>query len=383
MDLITISAFRELLNFRDDLCISLYIPTIRAGREVRQNQIRFKNMLQKAEDRLMERGMTRKDVEEYLEPLKEITRNEDFWRDQEDGLAVFYAPESLFTYRLPLNFDQKLAIKDRFYIRPLLPMFHENENFYVLALDLSEVRLLAGSRYSVSELDLGDSFVSLEEFLEYEDPERRLSFHDTGSPSAKGAKGVFHQHLPDEEREKDIRRFFQNLDRGVMDVIGGEETPLILVGDEHILALYQEANSYPHVLDEIDLGNPNHLDEKDLHDRVWKSVAEAIEETKNELIDQYWSMKNQDQTSADIQEIVPAAYHGQIDSLLIVEEKHIWGSFDPEANQTVVHEEKRTDNRDLLEVASAYTLANGGSVYAMDEEELPEEAQRAAALMRY
>lgn len=383
MDLITLTAFRDLLQYRDEHCISAYLPTVRAGREVRQNKIRFKNILQDAEKKLPGRGLTKKEIKEYIRPLKDMVQNEAFWRDQEDGLALFYSQEDLFTYRLPLDFDLKLYINDRFYVRPLLPMFLENENFYVLALELSGVRLLAGSRYSVSEINLDDVPLTMEEYLRLEDPERRLSFHNTSSPSAKGTKGVFHQHLPEEEREKDIQRFFHRLDEGVKDAIGGDEKPLIVIGAEHILPLYREANTYPHLLEEIELGNPNNLAPQELHERAWKALKPQVEQELEELLSRFHTLKVQDRTLSDIANIVPAAIHGRVETLMTAEGSHVWGNYDRNADQLTIHQQRQPTSRDMLEYASTHTLLNGGSVYALDENHMPEETQEAAAITRF
>jgi hypothetical protein len=43
-----------------------------------------------------------------------------------------------------------VVVTDRFHIKPLLPLLSGDGRFYVLALSQSEVRLLQGTRYSVS-----------------------------------------------------------------------------------------------------------------------------------------------------------------------------------------------------------------------------------------
>ncbi len=383
MDLLPLAAFNELLEFRGKNCISLYMPTIQAGKEARQNPIRYKNILQEIEDELEDQNMGKAELEEYLQPLKDLITDDTFWRNQASGLAVFYQGVEFRAYRLPLNFKEKVFLSDRYYVRPLIPMFVENENFYLLVLDLSNVRLLAGTRFTVSEIDLGDTPRNMDEALVYEDPEKRLGFHNTSSPSQKGHKGVFHQHLPEEEEKEDIRRFFNKVDQGLLDVIGGESAPLFLIGAEHLLPIYEEINSYPRLLEGIKRGNPNVLDPDELHQLAWDMMEPVLEEEIQKVKDSYKALLVRDQAAHEIGEIVPAAYHGQIDTLMTAKGEYSWGSYDPESNQYTKRDPEDEDSREMVGFAAAHTLLNGGVVFDLEKQKMPEQAKKIAAIKRY
>ena len=57
METLSKDDLKALVKKRKDLCISLYMPTHRSGVETQQNQIRFKNLLREAEERLVASGM--------------------------------------------------------------------------------------------------------------------------------------------------------------------------------------------------------------------------------------------------------------------------------------------------------------------------------------
>lgn len=381
--MLSLSAFKELLTFRGENCVSIYMPTVAAGKEVRQNHIRYKKLLQELEKRMEERGIEGVEQDAYLQPLKDLITDDTFWRNQESGLAVFYHQGELLPYRLPLKFQERAMINDRYYIRPLIPMFVENERFYLLVLDLSKVRLLGGNRFTVREIDLGDTPSNMDDALIYEDPEKRLGFHNTSSPSQKGHKGVFHQHLPNEEEQERIRRFFHKIDQGVMDVIGGERAPLILIGAEHLLPIYSEVNSYPRLLEGIKHGNPNALKRKELHTKSWKVMEPVLEEEIQEVKDTFQTLLVRDQAAHEIKDIVPAAYHGLVDTLLIAKGENSWGSYDPESNQYQEGSPKDSQSKEMIGFAAAHTLLNDGVVYELDKQEIPQPAQKIAAIKRY
>src|SRR5438552_17757468 len=127
MDLLSNNELRELMEDRRGPCISIFLPSHRGAwaPEIRQDQIRFKNLLRDAKDRLLERGLRNTEVAELTDPVHELIDNDTFWEQQSDGIAVFRSPEVLRYYRLPVNFNgqELVTVNDRFYIKPLLSFF--------------------------------------------------------------------------------------------------------------------------------------------------------------------------------------------------------------------------------------------------------------------
>jgi hypothetical protein len=59
-----------------------------------------------------------------------------------------------------------------------------------------------------------------------------------------------------------------------------------------------------------------------------------------------------------------------------------WGSFNPETSTIDLHPEAQPGDEDLLNAAAIQTLLNGGTVYAVEPEKVPDEAPL-AAVFRY
>jgi len=168
-----------------------------------------------------------------------------------------------------------------------------------------------------------------------------------------------------------------------MERIGGDEAPLVLMGAEYLLPLYEDANSYPHMVGNIRRGNPQNLQPEEIHQRAWKEVEPIINQKIRELVDRFHTLQAQGQATDDIHEILPAAYHGKIETLMTGKSKVMWGTFDPQSGKVDLHEENKTDNKDLMELAAVHTLSNGGGVYNLSEDQLPENAPGIAAIQRY
>ena len=56
MDILKQSDLKELIETPREWCVSIYLPTHRFGREQQQDPIRFKNLITRAQERLVASG---------------------------------------------------------------------------------------------------------------------------------------------------------------------------------------------------------------------------------------------------------------------------------------------------------------------------------------
>jgi hypothetical protein len=194
---------------------------------------------------------------------------------------------------------------------------------------------------------------------------------------------MFHGHGAAADVAKDrILRYFHRVDNGLREMLRDEQAPLVLAGVEFLFPLYKEANTYPYLMDEGIPGNPEVLKPEDLHVSAWAIVQPYFMKGQQEAVAQYRQLAGTGRTSTDVQEIVPAAYHGRVAELFVAVGVQQWGSFDPEAHAVHVHQAAEPGNEDLLDLAAVHTIVNGGAVYAVHPAEMPEGAPL-AAVFRY
>jgi hypothetical protein len=308
-----------------------------------------------------------------------------FWRHQSDGLAIFLSSDFTRYYRLPLEFEDLVVVAERFHVKPLLPLLSGDGRFYILALSQDKVRLLRGSRDRVSDVELEGVPSSLAEALRLNDPERQLQFHTATGPSGgKGSRAAaFHGHGGVVQDDKvDILRYFHKVDDGLRKLLAGEQAPLMLAGVDYLLPLYREANTYPHLIEAGIEGNPDNLSAEELHQQAWAIVQPRFLEERIEAAKRFRQFADTDQASDDLAEVVPAAYHGRIETLFVALDLQQWGTFDPATNEVQLHQDSKPGDQDLLDSAAVQTLLNGGSVYAVEPEQMPVGASL-AALFRY
>ncbi len=385
MSILSSSELKQLMEYRDQTCISIYIPTHLAGPEIRQDPIRFKNALSLAEEKLIQAGWRNHDAQDFLKRAHELDQDE-FWRYQNQGLALFISPDEFRYYRLPLNFEEEVVvISYRFHLKPLIPLLIHDGQFYVLALSQNQVSLFQGSRYNMGEVTLEDIPLSLAEALKYDDPEKQLQMH-TGNPqSSAGKSAIFHgQGAGADENKVQIRRFLQKVDRGLDEMFQGEQAPMILAGVEFVISMYRELSVYPRILEQGIMGNPEHTSPKELHEQAWEIVSSYFLESQQKAATEYQELKanNPEKVSDNLQEIIKAAYHQRIDSLFITLNEQQWGEFNPETYEITLQPEDLPENEDLLDFATIHTFLNGGAIYTEVPQNTPDNA-RVAATFRY
>ena len=373
------SELQKLATESNYPCISIYMPAEKAGAETRKNSIRFKNLLSEAAEKVAEM-FDKSALEEPLQSAETYIENYDFWQHQDCGLAFFIDRSGVKYYRLPSSFAELVVVGDRFHLKPILPVIANDSKFYLLALSQNQVRFFFGSHYSINEIKLPENVPpSLAEALKYDDPEKQTQFH-TGDA---GGSPIYHgQGVGTTDNKDEIKRFFDKVDDGLKSVLQEENTPLILAGAEFLLPIYQEANSYNNLLEEGVIGNPENKSAEELHQQAWSIIEPLLVAQRKEAIDQYYNLSGTGEATQKLEEIVPAAVNGQIDTLFVRANTQKWGKFEQQENKVTVYAEKEDYSVDLLDLAATNTFFQGGKIYVMDEDKMPEDTLM-MAILRY
>ncbi|MDY0374244.1 MAG: hypothetical protein RBQ72_00765 [Desulfobacterium sp.] len=383
MDLITMEKLKEtFLTKRFGWCISLFMPTHRAGRETEQNPIRFKNLLQEVEERLSAKGLRTPEVQERLKNPRRLLEDNGFWRHQSDGLAVFFSEDDFHLFRLPIQFTELVVVTDRFHVKPLLPLLTSDGTFHILAISQNRLRLLEGTQHTVDEINLDDMPETLAATFPNGFPEKQLQFH-TGKPLRSGNQApLFHGHDPSEDVKSHLQQWFRTIDKAVVKLLSDAPSPLVLAGVDTLFPLYKEVNTYPHLVEEGIPGNPDEMKPEDFLPPAWAIVEPVFDREREAGFARYRQLAGTGQTTNDLVEAVLAAHHGRIAVLFVALDVQVWGRFDPENNRVDLHETPQPGDEDLLDFTAIQTLLKGGAVFAVSPEKVPDQAF-VAAVLRY
>lgn len=299
MDILTIDDVRELVNVNEEIFISIYLPTFSSGVDIRQNPVKFKQLLRKAEAELYNMGMRKQDIETLLKPATDLVGETKFWQNQSEGLAVYIYPGEIKYYRLPFQFKECVTVSDKLHIKPLLPLFTGNGQFLVMALSKGQIRLFRCSRQNIKEIELAGAPDSVFD-MQVDDDYRTNLLRRTSSPQG-GSSLVYNTVTQGQGNENDyekneLTRYFRAIDDSLMRMFEGENIPLVLAGVEYLIPIYKEKSNYPNIVEEFIKGNPEMLNGNELHKLAWEIVEPIFIEEQQKAMEKFNQFSGQKTT---------------------------------------------------------------------------------------
>src|SRR6056297_26797 len=384
MELITKKEIEQLDSIHSETCISIFIPTHRAGEAVLQGKdaLHLKNQLKDVKNKLEEEEMGPREIDSLLMPIKELLDDSEFWRHQSDGLAIFCSDTYFEKYTLPIHFEEFNYVANGFYTKPLLPLFVGDGKFYVLALELETVKLYECTRHSIVDIVIDDLIPSrMEERVGYDYEQKSLQYKS--GADAQG-RAMYHGHAEaDRDRKKEITQYFRAIDKGLSSLLNTNNIPMVVASQDYLFSIYKEENSYKQLLDDHISCNLSETDKSLLQEMSLEKVTPIFDKDRKEKVESFKQYDGTGRTSSEIEQVLPAALEGKIDALFLENRKDIWGVYNPEKRQVRIDEDPFPTSVSLLNKAAIKTFLNGGKVYLLEKEEMPNPYSKVNALYRY
>ena len=396
MSLLPRKDIEPLLRTSGGPCVSIFLPTFRAGGERQQNPIRLKNVIRSVAERLeKDWGMRSPDADKLLDPVKQLVDDNSFWLHQSDGLVLFRSSDTFKSFQLPVQLNELAVVEKRFHLKPLLPLLSGDGDghFYILSLSRKNIRLLSASHFGVEEIDLEAQGVptSFEEALGKLELIQMQASTSSKTPHrfSMGPRGgpIFSAHATGEENlEADLRNYFERFDDAVGRIDIDRKAPVVLAGVEYLLPIYRDAaTTFQNICDDALKGNMEGVRAEDLHAAAWEIVEPHFLQERKKAAERFGDLTGSGRSSADLNEILPAAHDGRVESLFVARGVRVWGNYDGQGRKLHFQLDKdgpRNGNEDLLDLAAVQTYLNGGKVFVVDQQEVPE-GKSLAAVFRY
>jgi hypothetical protein len=353
--------------------VSLYLPTHRAGREVTQDPVRFRQLVARAAEEVAE--------SELLAAANRLIADRDFWAYGTDGLAVLAGVEGTTAIRLSDPVGELSVVSDRFHLKPLVAAMGRRVAFDVLALSRARARLVSVTGSRAAEVDVAGMPTSMAEALRFDDRERQIQSHSGARVGAGRVTATFHgQGGTDDARDADLERYLQQVDHAVADHRAGSTRPLVLAGVDEIVGIYRKHTRCGPLVDEHVAGNTDQLRTGELADRARPFVAPASVEAERSAREAFLARST---TTVDtIEQAVVAAAAGQVASIFVPGDREYWGRYREGHHALDEHETRAPGDHDLADVAMAETLRHGGQAFVVPAIEIPR-GGTAAASLRY
>ena len=360
--------------------ISIYMPVSRIGDQ--QDPIRYKNFLGHVEKQLVAGGMRQAEARNLLAPEYKLLEDKGFWVNLgANGLAVFRSKDVELRYALPLSFQELVQVGDCFHIKPLIPLL-DKKRYLILALSKGSVQLFKGQRHSFSEIELPEETpASMDQALKYDDPEKQLQYHTNTPGGGARRETVFHGHgVGIDEEKENVERYLQAVDNALFPRLDELKCPIVLAGPDELQGVYRRITKGKNILGKGVNRNVRDMSGEELHTQSWQLVADDLSKEEEEAVKNYRNGLGTGLVADEAQPVLTAAFEGRVQTLFVVGNEHVWGTFDQEKVQTTITGLNDSPSVDLLDVAARLTLCKGGDVFIRTREEMPTDSALCAQL---
>lgn len=359
---------RALLDHRDPVSVSIYLPTTPLTQEVGASRIALGNLARQAEAQLTAAGAERRAVAALMEHLQDLAEDDDFWAVQARSLAVLATPERLSTWRLPNTLTEMVEVSDRFHVKPLLRAVTFPQAAYVLALAAGGVRVLEVS---------ADLPVS----------EARIPGLPQDAASAVGKASIkdrsHSQRIHGSEGEKvRLRQYARQVEQALRDLLRGSEVPLILAASDTLAAIYRSVNTYPHLARAGILDSPETMTDAQMAQAA-RGVLDGLHaEAAAEWRARFAERSAQGRGTTDVAVAARAAVQGALDSVMVNIDGVVPGRLDPATGAVTFAAADDAVAYGVVDEIARLTLQAGGRVLAVRQADIPGGGE-VAAILRY
>lgn len=393
MALINKSDIEKLINVQSNtqnaLCLSFYLPTHRAGVETLNgmDSIAFKNQIRKAKGLLERHDVPEAEIAQYIKPAEDLLHDNNFWRHQAEGLALFITKGFSAHYTLPITMPDEVYVLDQFYFTPILPILSQNGRFFILNLYREKISFYEATIDKIRPIDIS-SFVpeSFNQALKFDIKGNDQDF--THSTTTVNGSNIVHgagTNKGDEEHGR-VREFMLEIDNNLQQILHNATEPLVLAGVDHYCSIYKGISKYRNIVPQNINVNEGVDDMNALHDKALVVIKPLMQQSHSDSLTRYQNVAGTGATSEDIATVAAEAVHGRVDTLFIAPSQPVWGSYDAASATAVVHDEYQRGDDDLINLAAIKTIAQGGKVYVSNYNGMSEGADGRAnvkALFRY
>lgn len=385
---ITPQELRSLTELPAEPSVSIYMTMYRSGPEVRQNPTRLKNLLRLAAERVRSAQLANGSAQSLASELTRLVDGVDqMVAEPLDGLALLIRDGSPRMFKMPVRFADMVSVSSRFNVTPLLEYLQGVGRFFVLAVSQKDVRLFAGNKHVLREVEVDALPKNLVDALDIDEWVQSLQSHTEGPGgrnTSKNGGSIFHGHSGGDQgdRKIEIVQFFRLLDSALTAHFKNETAPLVFAGVDYLFPIYQSVNNYKGLADRAIAGNPERWNADQIRGPAWEIVKPQFAANRQAAIQQYGTLAAHRQGSDVLLQVVEAARTGRVGTLLVARGARELGAVDHESGDFSLTGPDAPESEDLIALAAAHTIGASGAVYLLDPAEMPTSSS-VAALYRY
>ncbi len=379
ISLLTRESLAELVTAQQAPCLSLYQPTHRHHPGNQQDPIRFGNLVKQLETSLLQKHPPA-EVRQLLEPFATLTHERAFWDHTQDGLAVLGGPGLFRVFQMQRPVPELAVVADSFHTKPLRRFLQSTDRYLVLALTRHHIRLFAGNRDALDEVELAPGVPrTISDALggKLTEPYQKVSSH---GGVGQGRQPMHHSTGgKKDEVDLDAEKFFRAVDRALLEQHSKPSgLPLILAALPEHLHLFNAVSHNPLLVNSGITVDPGSVTSEELRVLAWQAVEPQHQTRLATLAEDFERARSQALGSDDLIQIAKAAVDGRIATLLIEADRQVPGRLDDARGQIEFDQLRSPEVDDLLDDLGEVVEKKGGQVFVIPPQGMPSRTGLAA-----
>lgn len=365
MKTMTLNETLKLVKSERQPAISIFVGTnvtekegaSRVRAKLRRLYLRIEAVLTKTHDQ--------KRRERLLEPLRRALGTLRISRDP-GGLAIYHSETFTGVVKIPTPVADLAVAADSFHIKPVLRAAQLRRTYHVLAFRRRAVDLLEVS---------ADGVKRSEQFTLRVNTERQATGSEAG-------RQWFREELKI-KRQRELKEAMKTLARLVDGHLSAAKTPLVLAGPYHLQEAYRSAAAHQYLVERGLVGQIDEMDAKTLGNLSTCIMEPYFAELDAEALRGFHKAVAVGRGATSLKQIAEAAARGQVQTLLVAEDRQVWGRLDRTTGTIQIEPHAgSSDVDDLLDDVAELVLTKGGRVVVVPSSEMPT-PQPIAAIMRW
>jgi len=362
MKTMSVNEAAKLVKFKPGPAISLYLTTEVSGKDSTSRLRENLQRLYRTAESLILRTYDAKLRDKLLPPLKKALSLIGVKREK-GGIAIYHTEDFTGMVRLPTVISDLAVAADSFHMKPVLRCLQNRRNYYLLAL-----------RKRTADLFL----VTVDGTRLVERVPIRGNF-DRANQTERTPRGIIATKRF--SKTNDLSESMELVNRHLESYWLNERAPMIIAGTSQLQDAFRQACTYASLIETGIDGNIDDLDSESLTNLSLGLMQNYFSKIDDQTVVAFRKAEAAGFTTIDIHEIARAAARGQIQSVLVAEDRQIWGHLDRETGAIeVLSQRTRATTDDLLDDLAELTLNKGGGVTVLSTFRMPGNHPIAAVL---
>lgn len=285
----------QLTKEQNDPCVTITFNTHRTHPDNQQDSIVLKNLINEAEDRIIDE-YGKREAAEVLEKLSAIEKEVDVDYNL-DSLHIFLSKDTkeIFKTAWPTT-ENAVHISDSFAVRPLIKAYSRSEQYYILMISQSGVHLYEAQDDMILEEIRNDDF-----------PISQNNHYNTHHD-----KGTDPKHLDDL-----VREYLNKVDKALQNVYHETGFRCVVICTEDNYSRLMQVAARPDIYMGYTNINYNETSTHYLAEQAWEVVKNLQHEERTNAINNMKEAVAHGSVYTDLQEIYQAAIDGRGEQLIL------------------------------------------------------------------